>query len=100
MNPGYTGTYPRMQLWHGTSDTTLAYPNFGEEIKQWTNVHGLGQTPASTDRPQSSWTRARYGVTGTKATVEGNSIAGAGHQLPQSGQIAYAISFLGLDSAA
>ncbi|BEL04585.1 hypothetical protein Q0Z83_027760 [Actinoplanes sichuanensis] len=97
MYPGYTGRYPRMQLWHGDTDTTLAYRNFGEEIKQWTNLHGLGQTPATTDRPQTSWTRTRYGTTGTRATVEGVSIAGVGHNLPMSGQIAYAIAFLGLD---
>ncbi|WP_319019262.1 extracellular catalytic domain type 1 short-chain-length polyhydroxyalkanoate depolymerase, partial [Microbispora sitophila] len=96
MYPGYTGRYPRMQLWHGTTDTTLAYPNFGEEIKQWTNLNGLSQTPAFTDHPQSSWTRTRYGNTGTQATVEGISISGVGHQLPMAGQLAYAISFLGL----
>jgi poly(hydroxyalkanoate) depolymerase family esterase len=97
MYPGYTGGYPRMQLWHGTTDTTLAYPNYGEEIKQWTNVRGLNQTPAFTDHPQSAWTRTRYGDTSTRATVEGISIEGVGHQLPMAGQIAYAISFLGLD---
>ncbi|TYB41043.1 alpha/beta hydrolase family esterase, partial [Microbispora tritici] len=98
MYPGYTGRYPRMQLWHGTTDTTLHYNNFGEEIKQWTNLNGLSQTPAFTDHPQSSWTRTRYGNTGTQATVEGISISGVGHQLPMSGQLAYAISFLGLDA--
>jgi poly(hydroxyalkanoate) depolymerase family esterase len=98
MYAGYTGAYPRMQLWHGNTDTTLAYPNFGEEIKQWTNLRGLSQTPGFTDRPQSTWTRTRYGDIGTKATVEGISIAGTGHTLPQAGMIAYAISFLGLDS--
>jgi len=98
MYPGYTGRYPRMQLWHGTTDTTLAYPNFGEEIKQWTNLNGLGQTPSATDTPQPSWTRTRYGGTGTTATVEGVSISGTGHTLPQPGMLAYAISFLGLDS--
>jgi hypothetical protein len=36
----------------------------------------------------------------TQATVEGVSIAGVGHQLPLSGQLGYAISFLGLDSSA
>ncbi|GAA3235855.1 extracellular catalytic domain type 1 short-chain-length polyhydroxyalkanoate depolymerase [Nonomuraea helvata] len=97
MYPGYTGRYPRMQLWHGTTDTTLSYPNFGEEIKQWTNLHGLSQTPAFTDHPQSSWTRTRYGDTGTRATVEGISVSGVGHDLPMSGMLAYAISFLGLD---
>ncbi|MGJ6967518.1 extracellular catalytic domain type 1 short-chain-length polyhydroxyalkanoate depolymerase [Streptosporangium sp. G11] len=98
MYPGYTGRQPRMQLWHGSTDTTLHYNNFGEEIKQWTNLHGLSQTPAFTDRPQSNWTRTRYGVTSAQATVEGISISGVGHQLPMSGQLAYAITFLGLDS--
>ncbi|WP_420119120.1 PHB depolymerase family esterase [Micromonospora sp.] len=100
MYPGYTGRYPRMQLWHGATDTTLAYPNFGEEIKQWTNLHGLSTTPTVTDRPQSSWTRTRYGGTGSQAPVEGISIAGVGHQLPMAGQLAYAITFLGLDGSA
>jgi len=98
MYPGYAGSYPRMQFWHGDTDTTLAYRNFGEEIKQWTNLHGLGQTPGFTDHPQSTWSRTRYGTIGTAATVEGISISGVGHQLPMAGQIAYAISFLGLDA--
>jgi poly(hydroxyalkanoate) depolymerase family esterase len=97
MYPGYAGPYPRLQLWHGDQDTTLAYRNFGEAIKQWTDLHGLGQTPAATDRPQPNWTRTRYGDTSTRATVEGISIAGTGHTLPQPGMLAHAISFLGLD---
>jgi poly(hydroxyalkanoate) depolymerase family esterase len=97
MYPGYTGAYPRMQLMHGATDTTLAYPNFAEAIEQWTNLHGLSQSPALTDSPQSAWTRTRYGDISTRATVEGISIAGTGHTLPQPGMIAYAISFLGLD---
>jgi poly(hydroxyalkanoate) depolymerase family esterase len=99
MYPGYTGKYPRMQLWHGATDTTLSYPNFGEEIKQWTNLNGIGQTPTATDRPQSTWTRTRYGASGAQAPVEGISIAGTGHTLPQTGMIAYSIAFLGLDQA-
>ncbi|GAB3834911.1 extracellular catalytic domain type 1 short-chain-length polyhydroxyalkanoate depolymerase [Dactylosporangium cerinum] len=99
MYPGYTGRYPRMQLWHGTTDTTLAYPNFGEQIEQWTNLNGLSQTPVFTDHPQSSWTRTRYGTSGAQPAVEGISIAGVGHQLPMSGQLAYAVTFLGLDNS-
>ena len=97
MYSGYSGKYPRMQLWHGTADTTLSYHNFGEAIKQWTNLNRVSQNPVSTDHPQSSWTRTRYGTNGTTATVEGVSINGAGHTLPQSGMIAYAIAFLGLN---
>jgi len=97
MYPGYTGDYPRMQAWHGTDDDTLRYPNFGEEIKEWTNLHGLGQTPSSTENLPGGWVRTRYGDTGTHATVEGMSIAGYGHSLPLGGMIANAVSFLGLD---
>lgn len=98
--PGYGGARPRMQVWHGTDDTTLRYPNFGEEIKQWTNVHGLSQTPSLTDTPQSGWTRTRYGSTGVNAAVEAISIAGVGHSLPLNGQAAMAIAFLGLNTSA
>jgi poly(hydroxyalkanoate) depolymerase family esterase len=97
-DPGYSGPRPRMQLWHGTADTTLYYANFGEEIKQWTNVFGLSQTPTSTDTPQSGWTRTRYADGSGTVDVEAYSIAGVGHALPQNGMAAYAIHFLGLDS--
>ena len=96
--PGYTGRRPRMQLFHGTADTTLYYANFGEEIKQWTNVQGVSQTAVATDTPQSGWTRTRYGSNTTQAPVEGISVAGVGHSLPLSGQAKLAISFFGLDS--
>ncbi len=97
-DPGYTGQWPRIELWHGTADGTLNYNNFGEEIKQWTNVHGLSQTPSSTDSPVSGWTRTRYGGTGTQPPVEGVSIAGAGHVLPENGMESYAIAFMGLNN--
>jgi poly(hydroxyalkanoate) depolymerase family esterase len=95
--PGFTGPRPRMQLWHGTEDATLRFPNFNEEIKQWTNVHGLSQTPALTDSPQANWTRTRYGGTGIDAPVEAISIQGMGHNLPAGGMAARVIQFFGLD---
>jgi acetylxylan esterase len=94
--PGYTGARPRMQLWHGTNDETLRYPNFGEEIKQWTNVLGLSQTPSSTDSPQAGYTRTRYGGTGGQAPVEAISMQGVPHNLPV--DAAEAIRFFGLDT--
>jgi acetylxylan esterase len=97
-DPGYNGPRPPMQLWHGTADTTLNYVNLGEEIKQWTNVLGVSQTPTSTDTPQSGWTRTRYDDSAGNVDVEAYSIAGAGHVLPETGMAAYAIHFFGLDS--
>jgi poly(hydroxyalkanoate) depolymerase family esterase len=97
MNPGYAGAYPRMQLWHGTTDATLNYANFGEEIKQWTGLNGVSSTPGATDSPRSGWTRTRYGNAGATPPVEAISIAGVGHSLPMSGMVGHAIAFLGLD---
>jgi poly(hydroxyalkanoate) depolymerase family esterase len=96
--PGYSGPRPRMQLWHGTADDTLRYPNFGEEIKQWTDVHGLSQTPAFTDSPQPGWTRTRYGGTGGMAPVEAVSIQNGSHNILLTGMAAQVIRFFGLDS--
>ncbi|HVG57555.1 MAG TPA: PHB depolymerase family esterase [Hyalangium sp.] len=41
---GYTGPWPKISLWHGTSDFTVATMNLAEELQQWTNVHGIDQT--------------------------------------------------------
>ncbi|GAB7044236.1 MULTISPECIES: extracellular catalytic domain type 1 short-chain-length polyhydroxyalkanoate depolymerase [Catenuloplanes] len=94
--PGYAGPRPRMQTWHGTNDEVLRYPNFGEQIKQWTNVLGVSQTPAYTDTPQSGYTRTRYGGTGDRAPVEAISMSGVSHNLPV--DAAAAIHFMGLDT--
>ena len=48
MYPGYTGHRPRVQLFHGDADPTINYKNYGEAIKEWTNVLGLATTPTST----------------------------------------------------
>ncbi|GAA1283703.1 extracellular catalytic domain type 1 short-chain-length polyhydroxyalkanoate depolymerase [Saccharothrix xinjiangensis] len=90
--PGYSGARPRVQIWHGTADDTLRYPNFAEQVEQWTNVHGLSTTPTSTDSPQSGWTRTRYGD-----QVEAISMQGTGHNVLGSGMALRAVQFFGLD---
>jgi poly(hydroxyalkanoate) depolymerase family esterase len=98
--PGWTGSWPRLQLWHGAIDTTLAYKNLDEEIKQWTTVSGVdhtgtySETLAFTDRIA---TRTRYGVSGPQPKVESISLANTAHELPLDGMAAVAIHFLGLD---
>ncbi|WP_030394427.1 extracellular catalytic domain type 1 short-chain-length polyhydroxyalkanoate depolymerase [Kitasatospora purpeofusca] len=99
--PGYTGPRPRVQLWHGTADTTLSHNLLGEEVKQWTDVLGVGQTPSATDTPAANWTRTRYDNGAGVTQVEAYSLAGAGHELPVKGSTmaAEAIRFMGLDKA-
>lgn len=67
-----------MQFWHGTADQTLNYTNFGEEVKQWTNVWGVSTTPTSTtsNYAVSGWTRYDYGP-----NVMGISAAGVSHDI-------------------
>ncbi len=93
--PGYSGPRPRMQVWHGTNDEVLSYVNFGEEIKQWTNVLGASQTPVSTDSPAAGQTRTRYANGSGEVVVEAISMQGVSHNLPVDN--AAAIRFFGLD---
>lgn len=75
---GYSGPRPRVAVWHGTSDTTVAPMNATESRDQWTNVLGVSQTPTST--------AALPG--GTSLEVYGNDqvrlyrVSGMGHGTP------------------
>ncbi|KAF8953999.1 carbohydrate esterase family 1 protein [Flammula alnicola] len=76
---GYTGPRPKMQIWHGTADQVLDYNNFGEAIKEWTNVFGYSTTPASTEQnnPLTGWTRSTYGP-----NFQAISAQDVGHDIP------------------
>ena len=95
--PEYNGPRPRIQLWHGDLDDGLHYNNFGEEIKQWTNVLGISQTPTSTEEntPSPDMTRTRYTNSSGAVLVEGIVEHGMGHGLTVMPE--HAIAFLGLD---
>ncbi|ORY64168.1 acetylxylan esteras-like protein 1 precursor [Pseudomassariella vexata] len=79
MYPGYTGARPKMQVWHGSVDSTLAPANYEETIKQWTGVFGVSQTATATkaDTPQGGYTTSDYG-----SSVEGIYAQGVGHSVP------------------
>jgi acetylxylan esterase len=96
--PGYTGHRPRLQHWHGTADTTLNYKNLAEDIKEWTNLLGLSETPTGTDTPKSGTTRQFWKSSCGYTVYETFSMAGVGHAVPFDGN-AVAVYF-GLDKAA
>ena len=79
MYPGYDGPRPRMQIWHGSADGTLAPQNYQEEIKQWTNVFGVGQTPSSSVKnfPERNYQTDNYGE-----HLQGIYATGVGHSVP------------------
>jgi len=77
--PGYTGSYPRMQLWHGTADEVISYQDLIEAIKEWSAVLGVSFSSNVTNTPQSGYTEMIYGD-GTKLVAY--SAAGVGHFVP------------------
>lgn len=77
--PGYTGQYPRLQMWHGTADNVISYADLGQEISQWTTVMGLSFTGNQTNTPLSGYTKMVYGD-GSK--FQAYSAAGVGHFVP------------------
>ncbi|MDQ1295059.1 MAG: hypothetical protein QG608_2944 [Actinomycetota bacterium] len=97
-NPNFTGTRPKIQLWHGTSDTLVPYSLLKESVEQWTNVFGLSQTPTSTDSIRSGWNRQRFAASSGGVPVEAISVQGVGHALPQNGMALPALQFFGLAS--
>ncbi|KAF2868857.1 acetylxylan esteras-like protein 1 precursor, partial [Massariosphaeria phaeospora] len=79
MYPGYNETRPKMQVWHGSTDGTLAPRNYEETIKQWTNVFGVTTTPTSSkpDTPEKNYRTDDFGP-----SVQGIWAQGVGHSVP------------------
>jgi poly(hydroxyalkanoate) depolymerase family esterase len=93
-NPGRSGTWPRIQLWHGTGDTLISYSLLQEQIDQWTDLHRA--SPTSTDTPAPGWTRQHFGNPCGTAKVEAITVADGEHNLPTTGLAVYALRFFGL----
>ena len=77
-HPGYTGPRPRVAIWHGTSDYTVAVANATESRDQWTNVLGISQTPVSTGSLPGGTTLETY----PGDLVRVYRVAGMGHGTP------------------
>lgn len=95
-NPGRSGPWPRVQLWHGTSDALIGYPILREQVDQWTNLHGLSPSPTATDTPAPGWTRQRFGNPCGPAKVEAITVTAGEHNLPTNGMAGRALEFFGL----
>jgi poly(hydroxyalkanoate) depolymerase family esterase len=95
MDPGYAGARPRVQLWHGTADKTILYPNMGEAIKEWTNVLGLPATPTSTDTPMPGYSRETWQNACNFTVLQAWTQQDGGHTTPI--DPAAVIGFFGLD---
>ncbi|MFG2447915.1 PHB depolymerase family esterase [Streptomyces sp. NPDC048512] len=79
--PGYTGPWPRVAIWQGSSDTTVAPVNGTELRDQWTDVWGIGQTASSTRNLTGGTTESIYDDSTGKPAVALFSVSGMAHGL-------------------
>lgn len=92
--PGYAGSRPRMQIWHGLADT-LVLPACGyQTIGQWGNVLGLTNTNNVTGVPSSIWTQINYG---DGSELVGYFGQGVGHFAPVNEEVM--LTYFGLISS-
>lgn len=72
---------PRLTVWHGQGDHTVAPVNAARLARQWASVHGLPEAPSET-RAVAGRTRARWLGPDGEVLVESNLVAGLGHGAP------------------
>jgi hypothetical protein len=77
----YQGPWPIVSIWHGDADSTVKVSNLTESLKQWTNVHGIAQTP---DREETvgGYPHKVYQDAQGQARVETYTITGMDHGTP------------------
>ncbi|MEU9521459.1 PHB depolymerase family esterase [Streptomyces sp. NPDC048224] len=79
--PGYTGPWPRVAIWQGTADGTVAPVNGTELRDQWTDVWGIGQTASGTRSLPGSTTESTYDDPAGRPAVALYSVSGMAHGL-------------------
>ncbi len=77
-NSSYTGAWPRLSIWQGTSDATVDPSNTKELMRQWTDVHGAPSTPSASDTVQS-YPHDTYKDSAGNVVVETYAITGKDH---------------------
>ncbi len=77
----HTGPWPRVSIWHGDADSTVRPVNATESMEQWTQVHGIDQTPEVTDTLAGYPHKVYKNGAGT-ALVETLLVTGMGHGTP------------------
>jgi len=81
-NPTFTGAFPKVAIFQGSSDLVVSPNNVTEEVKQWTNIHGADQTAdliQTNFNGNSLITKNSYYNASNQTVVETYTISGMGH---------------------
>ncbi|HET9816399.1 MAG TPA: PHB depolymerase family esterase [Xanthobacteraceae bacterium] len=77
----HRGPWPKISVWHGTSDPIVKPINSEDIIRQWTNVHGLSDAPSYQESIGRHMRRVWNDANGM-ALIEAFSISGMSHGVP------------------
>ncbi|WP_249162099.1 extracellular catalytic domain type 1 short-chain-length polyhydroxyalkanoate depolymerase [Actinospica acidithermotolerans] len=78
---GYSGPYPRVAIWQGSSDTTVNPAELTYNMDGWTSVWGLSQTPTSTKSLTGGTTENDYDTSNGVDAVSTFEVSGMTHGL-------------------
>ncbi len=76
----HQGSWPRLSLWHGDADTTVALSNQDALIAQWLDLHGI-DTPPREER-QAGYIRRTWHNGRPAPVIEAYTVQGFGHGVP------------------
>lgn len=77
----HRGPWPRVSVWHGSADRLVVPANGAANVRQWLDVHRLGDRPAQTERVDGH-VRRRWTSDEGLVAVEEYVVAGMGHGTP------------------
>jgi poly(hydroxyalkanoate) depolymerase family esterase len=77
----HRGPWPKISVWHGTSDPIVKPSNCEDIIQQWTDVQGLSGNPSHQELI-GGHTRRIWSDTNGEALIEAFTIRGMAHGVP------------------
>ena len=85
----HTGPWPRVSVWHGDADHTVAAGNADAIVRQWAGLHGLAANPTSAAQG-TGYAHRTWADADGRAAVEEWRIAAMGHGTPLGGGLGVA----------
>jgi poly(hydroxyalkanoate) depolymerase family esterase len=77
----FSGSWPAISVWHGTSDATVDPVNGQALVDQWRQLHGVDEPPSKTIRVGEHTHRVWINAAG-RQVIEHYLVAGMGHGTP------------------
>ncbi len=77
----HQGPWPKISVWHGTSDPIVQSSNGEDIIRQWVNVHGVAERPSCQELVRGH-TRRKWTDANGELLIEAFSITGMAHGVP------------------